>query len=379
MLTQMVVDANADDGANAAVPTEDAVGSMVSHELLEREKEFRKKNQALKNQTKQVLKQAEDVVREGKNALERPLTAPPTDGQTADDAGSDRKTRRPNSSASVQRSRTATDRDRPSSRTAHPPSRVGSAREGGRVGFLLDGRRRNLLDTDDEAHGGGQPTDDHSDALMGLPRHTKEEDLGSEATTRFLKAKLHVLQQELDKIVADRNEKDTQIAMLNDKLRAADDEVAKANRALAASQATVEKMKKMVEEVKYKSDGLEIEVARRKKEMDDLVRQTKQAENDASARDLRLNRALEEVEKYKTAIAKKDGDARDKLDVAKRAADTLFAENKKLQRQKSELLAAFKKQAQLVSVLKRQKMHVEAVKLLQFTEDEFVRALNWDL
>lgn len=54
----------------------------------------------------------------------------------------------------------------------------------------------------------------------------------------------------------------------------------------------------------------------------------------------------------------------------------LVAENKKLDRQKSELLAAFKKQGKLINVLKKQKIHVETARLLQFTEEEFVAALQ---
>ena len=49
-------------------------------------------------------------------------------------------------------------------------------------------------------------------------------------------------------------------------------------------------------------------------------------------------------------------------------------EKKKLEKQKNDLYAAFKKSLKLCSILKKQKVHLENARLLAFTEEELRKA-----
>ena len=83
------------------------------------------------------------------------------------------------------------------------------------------------------------------------------------------------------------------------------------------------------------------------------------------------------MEKLKSEVTKAKSSTKESQQEEKKRLDSLLAENRKLEKQKSDLIQGFRKQARLIDVLKRQKMHLEAAKMLQFTEEEFVKALEW--
>ena len=58
---------------------------------------------------------------------------------------------------------------------------------------------------------------------------------------------------------------------------------------------------------------------------------------------------------------------------------SLRAEVTKLKQQQNDLLSAFKKQFKLIDILKKQKMHIEAARLLNFSEEQFQKTMELQL
>lgn len=96
----------------------------------------------------------------------------------------------------------------------------------------------------------------------------------------------------------------------------------------------------------------------------------------SNVENIRINRLQEEVDKYKIDLRSQKSQVDEKSDDVKRQNEKLIQENKKLERQRNEILQAFKKQMKLIDILKRQKVHLEAAKMLNFTEEEFIKALD---
>ena len=119
------------------------------------------------------------------------------------------------------------------------------------------------------------------------------------------------------------------------------------------------------------------EVTSLRKDVQTAERIAKQSETIAKAKETHLKRALETIARLKTQVSEFQDHAEDSNQGERGKIEAAESRVKLLERQRADLMAAFKKQMKLVDVLKRQKVHIEAARLLAFTEDEFVRTLDW--
>ncbi|NXL89986.1 TEX9 protein, partial [Alectura lathami] len=90
-------------------------------------------------------------------------------------------------------------------------------------------------------------------------------EIGAEAQIRFLKAKLRVMQEELDSVLCECRKKDDENQNLKSRLKETEEEKTRLQRAVSLQQSQTEKYKMLSQEANKRSEGLQQEVTAREK------------------------------------------------------------------------------------------------------------------
>eukprot|EP00891_Asterochloris_glomerata_P002913 jgi/Astpho2/2913/fgenesh1_pg.00050_%23_155_t len=220
----------------------------------------------------------------------------------------------------------------------------------------------------------------------------------AEATVRLHKARIKALEQELADCQTKLKQRSTAVTAAQREATDLQKERAGWQKTQKNLQSQVDKWRKAAEDAQRRLDVKENIMVELSRDGSKLDKERRQSEAEAKAREVRLTRALEEIERYKALVQEQRTADRDVKDGAKAEHARLLtgppaealplkggaehaqaqAENKRLERQKSELMVAFKKQLKLIDVLKRQKIHLEAARLLKFSEEEFEKAISME-
>ncbi|KAM4748994.1 testis-expressed protein 9 [Rhinophrynus dorsalis] len=373
----------------AGQPLSAASKKTSQDNLLAKEEEYKRLNAELEAKTAELVREAEEVMREQQELLSRPaltqvrlfdeeedenmrklfspevpiLTLPHVKNHNKSDAKSTARSRPPSGTKGKQ----ATQRGRPQTVGTHSSDNVAIPAD--MTDFSL---AKTISKIECELEEGALPENAEDDVIPGISN-----EIGAEAKIRFLKAKLRVMQEELDSITHECNKKDDENRSLKSRLKELDEEHARLQRAGNIQQTQADKYKSLFEEANKKNDGLQHQLSALEKEVENFKRIQKQSACSQSATEVRLNRALEEADKYKVELNKLKQSNKDNANQERKKIEELKLENKKLEKQKAELMAGFKKQLKLIDILKRQKIHLESAKMLSFTEEEFMKALEW--
>uniref|UniRef100_A0A8D0B2F0 Testis expressed 9 n=1 Tax=Salvator merianae TaxID=96440 RepID=A0A8D0B2F0_SALMN len=367
------------------LPLSERRSSSSAAAFLAQEEEYKRLNAELEAKTAELVRQAEEVLKDQQEMLSRPLSA------QAELFDEEAKHQRDVSSPELpvlplilkkqlnKKKSSCGAPARPQTQPGKkgkgaPPSAKGRAREIPSAAdiatpdFSLAKTIRKIEEQLEEG-----PSPDLEDDF--IPSAGSE--LGAEAQIRFLKAKLRVMQEELDTLGQECNKKDEENLNLSSRLKEFEEERGRLQRTASLQQSQIEKYKTLSEEANRRSEGLQQKLSAQEKELENLKRAQKQASASQSTTEVRLNRALEEAERYKMELNKLKQNNKELVNQEHKKLEELKIENKRLEKQKGELMAGFKKQLKLIDILKRQKMHIESAKMLSFTEDEFMKALEW--
>eukprot|EP00002_Diphylleia_rotans_P005302 TRINITY_DN1442_c0_g1_i10.p1 TRINITY_DN1442_c0_g1~~TRINITY_DN1442_c0_g1_i10.p1 ORF type:complete len:288 (-),score=70.71 TRINITY_DN1442_c0_g1_i10:598-1461(-) len=162
-----------------------------------------------------------------------------------------------------------------------------------------------------------------SPALESQPQPIEGASL--EAQVRFLKAKLKVVQSDFDNAKMENERKDAEIMSLRQKVKESNESYASLQKACSGLEAQLEKATKQSEEMRDKLLSTDQQLQSIKKDYDASVKVQKQSETDNAARNARLNRALEEVEKYKKLYKEASEQGKDASGISKQQYDKLLA------------------------------------------------------
>eukprot|EP00397_Hematodinium_sp_SG-2012_P045008 GEMP01050407.1.p1 GENE.GEMP01050407.1~~GEMP01050407.1.p1 ORF type:complete len:318 (+),score=104.32 GEMP01050407.1:183-1136(+) len=209
-------------------------------------------------------------------------------------------------------------------------------------------------------------------ALVALPGDSD----AMHATVRFQKARIVALQEELDRTVSMLGEREQERIALEKEHKVATEESRRLQRTMQSTDTVVEKMRKQLGQLEIKADETEKENRELRKHIEHFSQNLKKSEVEHKTKDARLQRMTEDLERSRTSLKDLKSHERDRLTGDRKETDRLLQEVRKLERQRTELLSGFKKQSQLIDVLKKQKVHLEAARILAFTEEEFIRVLE---
>ncbi|KAH1006783.1 hypothetical protein HUJ05_007486, partial [Dendroctonus ponderosae] len=145
----------------------------------------------------------------------------------------------------------------------------------------------------------------------------------------------------------------------------------------SGSKTNAVKLENQIANLKAQLQAREAENKGLKNELDQCKRELKNATVSGNNYELRLSRAAEEVNKLKLTLTQYKEEEKDLKASFKKQHSELTLALKLLEKQKDELLSGFKKQMQLIKLLRDQKVHLEALRIGEMSDVEYLKILDW--
>lgn len=196
------------------------------------------------------------------------------------------------------------------------------------------------------------------------------------AAARLHKARADSLARDLEALSARHADTSRELSSLKSSVKELESSRDKLNRTCRAADTAKEKHAKAEDALRVRCDELQRELAQEKMRSGTALKELRQLETEHKSLGVRFTRSSEEVSSLRAHVKELKSSFRDDRDVSNNANTKLVSDIRRLEKEKAELVKAFKQQMKLVDVLKKQRVHIEAAQLLNFTEAEFRKALE---
>ncbi|XP_022902161.1 testis-expressed protein 9 [Onthophagus taurus] len=204
-------------------------------------------------------------------------------------------------------------------------------------------------------------------------------DMGTKGMNHFFRAKIRKMQSDFDRLQIEyrsKNEEFKRIQKDNQKL-AEDKE--KWFQISTGNKTQMHKMEAQISMLTSKLQSRENENVSLKKEIDQLQKELKNESANLANMEVKWKKASEDVEKHKAAYKNAKQEEKELRETHKKQISELSGVIKRIERHKMEILNGFKKQLLLINNLKKQKMHIESIKLTEKADEDFMKLLDWKI
>ena len=211
--------------------------------------------------------------------------------------------------------------------------------------------------------------------LMKNLNSLKERNQKLESINKYQSIKIESLESELEKTLAKLKIKEAEIEDMknsnNNQGKSSQNRTASYIAQINNLNLQIDKFKGLLNDKKNEYNLLLEKYNEIQKKFDQSVIMEKKNKQEVISKDKQIVKLIEEVDKKNIVITSSTTQQ-----IKEKENEKLIQENKKLEKQKNEIYAAFKKSLKLCSILKREKIHLENARLLAFTEDEFKNLLE---
>lgn len=199
------------------------------------------------------------------------------------------------------------------------------------------------------------------------------------ATVRLQKARLLALEKALSKLSKENLDSTQALKAANKKVEELSEQNRQLKRSLQKNEVLGAKTKKGYVDEQQRAKNFQRELQVAKRDLNQVSKEKAVLQTTSKNLDLKLNRALADIDKLKGRVKNQRTQVKSTGDTSRKELIKAKTDLRRVQQHNKELIIAFKKQMKLIDVLKRQKMHMEAAKMLSFTEEEFAKSINFKM